>query len=501
MTRPVNLYLLSRIHSEPSFNRVEQHSSKGKDKNRTKEHEIQSLRKIVDALFTCGISVEMMDGFFFGYHIPQIGKEFDLLKFTERESLNIEFKSQIVPEDQIKSQLQKNKHYLAHLGKNDHLFTIITSTMACYKLTEEGTLIKTSLLEIIGIIKDFKEGFITDIDNMFRASEFLVSPLNTPEKFIRGEYFLTQAQEQIKKKILETVSALQTSGFVSLTGRPGTGKTLLIYDVAKELSKVDKTLIIHCGKLAEGQDMLNKSLENFCVVSTGYLKYCPSVVDEYKYILLDESHRIYPYQFDDICEKVVQKRKVCIFSSDPGQVLSKSEDTNAIFERIRNLQLAGEFELSEKIRTNKELASFIISVRNLNKKPHCKMDYSNVQVAYANSVQEAKEIIRYFRDNGYVFINYSKSNRNYSPYSQYEEDYDTHHVIGQEFDNVLILMDSSFYYDECGELQGIPHPNPNYLYPNLFYQGISRVREKIALVVVDAPVLFEKITSIFDCEG
>ena len=45
-------------------------------------------------------------------------------------------------------------------------------------------------------------------------------------------------------------------------------------------------------------------------------------------------------------------------------------------------------------------------------------------------------------------------------------------------------MDDSFYYDENGVLQGVPHPNPDYLYPNLFYQGITRVREKIALVIV-----------------
>ena len=128
------------------------------------------------------------------------------------------------------------------------------------------------------------------------------------------------------------------------------------------------------------------------------------------------------------------------------------------------------------------------------------MDYSNVTVAYANTVAEAHMLIDYFRKNDYVFINYSKSNVRYSSYSQYEEDYDTHHVIGQEFDNVLILMDKSFYYDDDGVLQGIPHPNPDYLYPNLFYQGISRVREKIALIVVDAPVLFEKITSVLENE-
>ena len=64
-----------------------------------------------------------------------------------------------------------------------------------------------------------------------------------------------------------------------------------------------------------------------------------------------------------------------------------------------------------------------------------------------------------------------------------------------------MLMDNSFYYDEEGVLKGIPHPNPDYLYPNLFYQGVTRVREKLSLIVVDAPALFEKITSIFEeCE-
>ena len=95
-------------------------------------------------------------------------------------------------------------------------------------------------------------------------------------------------------------------------------------------------------------------------------------------------------------------------------------------------------------------------------------------------------------------MNYSKSNYFYSPYSQYEEDFDTHHVIGQEFDNVLMLLDKSFYYDTEGKLQGIPHPNPDYLYPNLFYQGITRVREKISLIIVDAPDLFDKISSIVE---
>ena len=119
MTKPINIYLQSRINEELSFNRVEKHSSGKIEICRTHEHEIKSLKYIVDALINIGLSLEMLDGFFYGYRIPQIGKEFDLLKFTETECLNIELKSQTVSLEQILSQLKKNKYYLAHLEKRN----------------------------------------------------------------------------------------------------------------------------------------------------------------------------------------------------------------------------------------------------------------------------------------------------------------------------------------------------------------------------------------------
>ncbi len=498
MTRPVNLYALSRITDETAFHRVEKHASGSDECKHTQTHEILSLRLLVDGLLENGISINQLDGFYFGYKIPQIGKEFDLLKFTEHDCLNIELKSQPVSTSDILSQLQKNKHYLAHIGKKLHLYTVVTSPLTCYKLTEDGHLQSIAFSCVADAIKQFEYDHLSQIDTMFRASDFLVSPLNTPEKFIDEKYFLTQAQDEIKKKILNDIYIQGQDGFYSIIGKPGTGKTLLVYDLARQLSQWMPTAIIHCGKLPETYQQLEKAINNFAIIEAGRLKGRPEIIDTYQYILVDEAHRFHLAQFRSLCDKVNEGKKICIFSSDPDQVLSSSEKQNDIVGKILALPLLEKYTLTGKIRTNKALASFIAQVIDLNLKPATSMSYDNVSLLYAANFDEACRLIEYYRQQEYVFINYSKSNFYPSPFSAYKEDYDTHHVIGQEFDKVLMLLDDSFYYDEYNKLRGIRHPNPNYLYPNLFYQGITRVREKIALIVVSAPELFFKITSIFE---
>lgn len=495
-TRSINIYSLSRIHEELPFNIVEKHSSQKRDLQRTKVHEIESLRLFVDALLAAGVSLDECDGFFYSFHIPQIGKEFDLLKFTDRLCLNIELKSTAVSEEQILCQLLKNRHYLSHLGKKLALYSVVTDSMSCYKLSLNDELVNMDFGEIVSAVRQIKTGYTGYIDNLFRASNYLVSPLNNPSRFIQGEYFLTQAQEQVKKSVLSGVDSAFLSAYFHITGKPGTGKTLLLYDIAKTLSKNGKTVIIHCGKLSPGQYKIRNEIDNLNIVSVSELRDESFSLSDYTYILVDESHRIYTEQFDAICDSVNKNDQICIFSSDPEQVLSASETRNDIVAKIEALHLDGQFTLSEKIRTNRELHSFIMCMKDLNHRPKVPMDYSSVVLNYANTTQEAQYLLAYYRSKGFKFINYTKSNYEPSPFSAYAEDFDTHHVIGQEFDKVVMLLDSSFFYDEDGKLQGIPHPNPNYLYPNLFYQGVTRVREELALIVVNAPELFEKVASI-----
>lgn len=74
MTRAINLYSLSRIHEEAPFNALDKHMSQKETLPRTKSHEIESLRFLTDQLLRCGVSLREVDGFFYGFNIPQIGK-------------------------------------------------------------------------------------------------------------------------------------------------------------------------------------------------------------------------------------------------------------------------------------------------------------------------------------------------------------------------------------------------------------------------------------------
>ncbi|MBO4325512.1 MAG: DUF2075 domain-containing protein, partial [Lachnospiraceae bacterium] len=252
-----------------------------------------------------------------------------------------------------------------------------------------------------------------------------------------------------------------------------------------------------CGKLSPAHELITEEVTQLKIISAFELKSGAGLTD-YNYLLVDEAHRMFPEFFDTVVASVRANKQVCVWSSDPEQVLTTHEKANDIAGRINALPPDEVYTLSEKFRINKELSTFIQRVKNLNHKPEMPMDYSNVEVNCANSTQEAQYMLEYYRGRGYVFINYSKPAYGESPYSAYEEDFDTHHVIGQEFDKVVMLLDSSFYYDEEGFLHGIPFPDPDFLYPNLFYQGVTRVRENLALIVVKAPEVFGKIASILE---
>jgi hypothetical protein len=105
-------------------------------------------------------------------------------------------------------------------------------------------------------------------------------------------------------------------------------------------------------------------------------------------------------------------------------------------------------------------------------------------------------VIKYFREKGYVFINPHRSGDD--AFADIDESFGSRHIVGREYGSVVMLMDDSFSYGGDGYLRGIPEPDAECPYPNIFYSDITRIREHLALVILDDPELFESILTIIE---
>jgi CRISPR/Cas system-associated exonuclease Cas4 (RecB family) len=136
-----------------------------------KDHEINVLKKFIDML---DIKKRFYNDFFVGYKIPQISKEFDLLKFGEEYIINIELKDNS-SEEKIKRQLKQNRYYLSFLGKQVHHFTFIGDTKCLYYLDNDD-IKEVEPKELSELLKNQKIVKIEDINKLFDPTNYLVSP-------------------------------------------------------------------------------------------------------------------------------------------------------------------------------------------------------------------------------------------------------------------------------------------------------------------------------------
>jgi hypothetical protein len=190
----------------------------------------------------------------------------------------------------------------------------------------------------------------------------------------------------------------------------------------------------------------------------------------------------------------------CIFSYDFAQALSKTEVRRNNPERLAKLQDFNEQKLTTRIRTNKEIYSFIRNMMRLYDRPLKPVDYENIDIIYANNMDESDRLSRIFRKRGYTFITFTPSQYVSNTIDHYSAYVNSHQVIGQEFDNVVLVLDNNFRYSQKGDLEAREHPNPDYLFPRLFFQNISRAREKLCIIVLENEDLFKTLLRIKENE-
>lgn len=354
-----------------------------------KDYELCGIESLCQQLLSVNQDMSVFTHYFLGYTIPQIGKEFDLLRFGTESIINIEIKTTCSLDKVLKQQL-RNQYYLSFLGKELLIYTYLSDSKKLYKLISNANnnrLMEIPITELYQKLYLRQTVRLRDIDNIFDPSDYLVSPFNSIDKFMEDKYFLTEQQENIYKEITTKLND-KDSRFIAVTGSAGTGKTLLTYHIAKQaILQGAKVIILHCGPLNEGQYILKKQYG--WEIHTP--KYAPDIAD-FNIIIIDEAQRIYMFQFNKYIQIIKDKKLKCIFSFDANQYLRDSECSNAIKQKIENDLQCRPYGLTDKIRTNKEVAYFIKQLFNLNKNIPG-MSYANIEFSYCKSAVTAKALL------------------------------------------------------------------------------------------------------------
>lgn len=454
-----------------------------------KEVEKEGILKLVQELHLYDNSVSYFDGFYLNYRIKQINPEFDLLKYTKEGILNIELKSK-ADETKVLNQQNKSYFYLKAVSSELDIITYISNENKFYKYdsTSKST-IKIDTNEVIEILSKYKTIESTHLDDVFKPSNYLISPFNDTEKFLEQKYILTQHQQNIVNNLIKL------SDNYIVEGKAGTGKSLVLYDAAHRLIKLENnTLIIHCGYLNEGHCLLNEK--------TGWnIRSIKEGIDDDEFadldvILLDEVQRLYPHQLKNIINNAKLNNAKLIFSLDPRQYLSQREGNYNNIDSIKEIYIDIKHEkLTDKIRSNKEIACFIKELFDNDKKNN--IEYKNIEIDYIGQQSNFEEYLSYLENNSWTYLSLTTSlydEASFNKYSSFKPEVNSHRVIGQEFDNVAIILDSSFEMkNKSLHYNGGKH----YYDPvQMVFQNITRTRKKLKFIIVDNMDLYKNLMKI-----
>lgn len=467
-----------------------------------KKHEIRNMKSFCAIMSENGVSIRGFDGFFVSYSIPQIGKEFDLLRFGTEYLLNIEIKSELKvaqKEQKILKQMAENYYYLNFLGRPIRLFTYVENDGFYQYSHEERTIEKIPPDIIAGCLENQDAEYSVNPDMEFVPSNYLISPFNSTDKFVNGEYFLTSAQQRIKSEVQEELERTPFM-FFCLSANAGTGKTLLLYDIAKTMMNLGKTvMIIHCGMLNDGHTALIEQYK-WNIKSIRAIPKSEDAINLFGVdcIFVDEAQRIRIFQLEALTKKAFEMKIPVFFSFDTKQYLRTGE-TRDLSEYLKGRYpdaITSTKKLTNKIRTNKAMASFITNLMNIGKS-NDNLNYDCVTIEYIDNHDDLKRYIDFLETRGWKAITYTTSQHNPDPYDSLAGLCTTtaHAVIGQEFSKVVFVMDNNFSYGEDGKLLV---NNSYYSAKGMVYQIVTRVIDDLKIIVTDNPTLYMKLLEIKD---
>ena len=180
-----------------------------------------------------------------------------------------------------------------------------------------------------------------------------------------------------------------------------------------------------------------------------------------------------------------KKQIPIIFSSDTEDMISPEELDREISQRLASLPDVQSFHMTNRIRTNAELSSFIQNMLDLSRRKGQK-GYPNIEVVYANDDTEAVCLMQGYARRGYLYQNPAM----------------------RDVNRLVAVLDEQYYYDEDGYLRAGKISEASYeITPittsegrksnvRLLFHQLNQAKEKLAIVIKDNPSVYDTILDI-----
>ena len=424
--------------------------------------EDEDVRVLTEVLLETGnCDWKSTEGFYYGYKIPRISKEFDLLRIGRDLLIDIELKHQNTG-DRMKAQLLQNTGYLELLKRTIHCYTFVAEERQIYRL-KGNDFCAVKPIELMNDLKNQQMIEIEDIDSLFDPSAYLISPFSSPERYLAREYFLTAQQEQIRNEILETAS---TEGFFGMIeGKTGTGKSLLLYDLVDAFGmrygwQRYEVAVVHCGTQCEGHRVLSRA---------GYRLWSPDRIEDIvkdanvKAILIDEAERL-----EEKYRKILSDAMVPVVAA-VEEGMPRGGNRYSFVRNVPDGKKVYTWKLSNRIRVNHDLALFVEKL----------FDYSSpgyfhgnlpVRLVQTPDHETTESLQEYYRKEGWIVPDVYRGAG-----------------IHTEYEKVAVVMRNGYYYKDCI----LCHADRGKV--DELYETITRARSALAVIVEEDPKLFSEL--------
>lgn len=475
-----------------------------------KPQEVNCLDSLCTDLRNHQCGIKDLDGFFAGYSIPQISREFDLLRFGEHLVLDVELKCHLINDlspqekmEKIRSQLRRNQYYLQFLQRGVRLFCYVEpqdkqQEGECYEYDPDADRLNTvGVAALAQCLRSQTVDYAVDPDREFVPSKYLVSPFNATQQFLKNDYFLTDGQQSFKADFYRLLAQAPFC-FAALSGDAGTGKTLLLYDIAKErMAAGKKVIIVHCGILNQGHLALCQAGWQIFPVKDILQSVVPALKNgSCDLLLVDEAQRIRTIQLQLLIQECRLHSIPVFFSYDVKQFLKTGETTD--IAQYLAVQYPGvpccSRHLTSTIRTNRNLASFIQNMRSVGSSADS-ADYRCVTIEYLNDEQTCRQYLGFLRSSGWMPLTFTASAVDCKdPYHLLSTfcNETAHQVIGQEFSRVAVVLDQHFWYNG----NQLMVSDGYYSGAGMLYQLLTRAVSELKIIVLNNPALYRRLLEI-----